>query len=81
MSGADQELQFHLATDASKISVGGILFQILGGTPGIPVTPKDKQNERIIMLLARCGVEEGGKVGGRRLMCRREGAMGRRLLK
>lgn len=50
VTGADPQLQFHLAVDASAI--GGVLFQMPGVPPGEEATPKFLINERIIMFLS-----------------------------
>ena len=35
MGGADPAVQYHLATDASKWCLGGVLFQLVDAPPGI----------------------------------------------
>ena len=52
MSGADPELQYHLACDASINALGGILFQIQDSKPGTTISPKHRKNERIIMFMS-----------------------------
>lgn len=52
MSGADPDLQFHLAVDASEEAVGGCLFQLQGQPAGTEASPKFLPNERIIMFLS-----------------------------
>ncbi len=52
MAGADPAAQYHLATDASKRGVGGVLFQLKGVSIGTEATPKLLSNERIVMFLS-----------------------------
>ena len=52
MAGADPDLQYHLAVDASENNVGGVLFQLKGTPPGTEATSKFKDNERIIMFMS-----------------------------
>jgi hypothetical protein len=52
MAGADQDLQFHLATNASDTAAGGCLFQVYGVLTGTTLTPKHRANEKIIMLMS-----------------------------
>jgi len=52
MAGADPAAQYHLATDASKRGVGGVLFQLKGVPTGTEATPKLLPNERIVMFLS-----------------------------
>ena len=52
MAGADPNLQYHLATDASMSALGGCLFQIRDAPPGTEATPTIALNERIIMFLS-----------------------------
>lgn len=51
MSGADSDLQYHLAVDASEEAVGGCLFQLHGQPVGTKASPKFQSHERIIMFL------------------------------
>ena len=37
--GVDLELQYHLATDASDLALGGCLFQLYGTQAGTEATP------------------------------------------
>jgi RNase H-like domain found in reverse transcriptase len=52
MSGADVELQYHLATDASKYGLRGVLFQLYGESVGTEAFPKHKKNERIVIFMS-----------------------------
>ena len=52
LSGVDENLQMHLATDASKYGLGGVLFQLPGEPPGTPAEEKHKRISRIIMFLS-----------------------------
>jgi RNase H-like domain found in reverse transcriptase len=52
MSRADPELQYHLATDASKYGLGGVLFQLHGELAGTEAFPKHKKSERIVMFMS-----------------------------
>lgn len=52
MSGVDEELQLHLATDASKYCLGGILFQLPGEPPGTEAIEKHKNSLKIIMFMS-----------------------------
>ena len=52
MAGADPDLQYYLAVDASENNVGGVLFQLKGTLPGTEATSKFKKNKRIIMFMS-----------------------------
>lgn len=52
MSGADDDLQFHLATDASKYCLGGVLFQLPGIAPGVEAIEKHKNIYKIVMFMS-----------------------------
>ena len=52
MSGADPDLQYYLALDASQTGVGGCLFQLQGIKLGTEATPKFLPNKRIIIFLS-----------------------------
>ena len=52
MSGADPDLQYHLATDTSDTALGGCLFQLHRQQAGTEATPKLRPTERIIMFLS-----------------------------
>lgn len=51
MEGADPTVQYHLATDASKWCLRGVLFQLIDALPGTEVTHSYKKNIRIIMFV------------------------------
>ena len=52
MSGIDEDLQLHLATDASKYCLGGVLFQLPGEPPGTEALERHKTTIRIIMFMS-----------------------------
>ena len=52
MAGPDPDVQYHLATDASEMTVGGCLFQLHGVPPGTEATHRVLPNERINMFLS-----------------------------
>lgn len=52
MGGADPEAQYHLATDASKLCLGGVLFQLRDTPIGVEATDSFKEKIRIIMFLS-----------------------------
>ena len=52
MSGVDDDLQIHLATDASNWCLGGVLFQLLNEPPGTEVQEKHKKSLKIIMFMS-----------------------------
>lgn len=52
MSGIDEELQLHLATDASKYGLGGVLFQLPGEPPGTPAEERHKGCLRVVLFLS-----------------------------
>ena len=52
MSGADPNLQYHLATDASKYGLGGVLFQHYDEPVGTEAQPRYRSKERIIMFMS-----------------------------
>ena len=45
MGGADPVVQYHLATDASKWCLGGVLFQLVDAPPGTEVWRKKGRNK------------------------------------
>ena len=52
MTGADHDLEFHLATDASNRAIGGVLFQLHDVPIGTEALDRHKSNLRIIMFLS-----------------------------
>lgn len=52
MSGVDEKLQLHLATDASKRCLGEVLFQLPGEPPGTAAEERHKHSLRIIMFMS-----------------------------
>ena len=52
MAGADPEVQYHLAVDASDEAIGGCLFQLRDVPAGTEASRKFLPNERIIMFLS-----------------------------
>ncbi|KAL9063662.1 MAG: hypothetical protein Q9161_009340 [Pseudevernia consocians] len=52
MAGADPDVPYHLAVDASDDAIGGCLFQLHGAPAGTEASPKFLLNERIIMFLS-----------------------------
>lgn len=51
MGGADPDVQYHLATDASRWCLGGVLFQLKDEPPGTEAT--DKQKEKAVLPISR----------------------------
>ena len=49
----EEALQYHLATDASKRAIGGVLFQILDVAPGTRASLKNRPKLRIIRFLSK----------------------------
>ena len=52
MGGADPAVQYHLATNASKWCLGGVLFQLVDAPPGTEAMHSYKENIRIIMFMS-----------------------------
>lgn len=52
MSGADDSLQMHLATDASKYCLGGVLFQLPGEPSGTEAQDRHKNSFKVIMFMS-----------------------------
>ena len=52
MGGADPAVQYHLATDASKWCLGGVLFQLVDAPPGTEATHSYKEHICIIMFMS-----------------------------
>lgn len=49
----DETRQYHLATDASAHSIGGVLFKLLVSPAGTNATPSTHQEQRIIMFILK----------------------------
>lgn len=52
MGEADLAIQYHVATDASKWCLGGVLFQLVDAPPGTEATHSYKENLRIIIFMS-----------------------------
>ena len=52
MYGGSDHRQYHLATDASKTGMGGVLFQLIDCEPGTRVTTLNRKNMRIVMFIS-----------------------------
>ena len=52
MSGVNKSLQMHLATDASKYGLGGVLFQLSGESLGTKTQDCHKKSLKIIMFIS-----------------------------
>ena len=50
--GGSDHRQYHLATDASKTGMGGVLFQLIDCEPGTRVTTLNRKNMRIVMFIS-----------------------------
>lgn len=50
--GSDDELQYHLASDASKTGTGGVLFQLPGVAAGVTAGSAHKDAMRIVMWMS-----------------------------
>jgi hypothetical protein len=48
----NENLQYHLATDASKTGIGSVLFQMPDITPGTRAAPRNRHKMRIIMFIS-----------------------------
>ena len=51
--GGDDRIQYHLATDASKTGMGGVLFQIIDQPAGTIAAQKNRKTQRIIMFISK----------------------------
>ena len=51
-SGGNENLQWHLSTDASKTGAGGVLFQISDSSEGTVMAKEHIQAMRIVMFLS-----------------------------
>lgn len=54
MGGVDPVVQYHLATDASKWCLRGVIFQLVNAPPGTEATHSYKEHIRIIMFMSFC---------------------------
>lgn len=52
ITGGDDQLQYHLATDASATGLGDLLFQVAGITPGTPMNKKLIDEAKIVMCMS-----------------------------
>ena len=52
MAGPDPKLQFHMAVDASKKAMGGVLFQLHGQPAGTEAGPEHRSAKRIICFFS-----------------------------
>ena len=52
MGGANPAVQYHLANDASKSCLGGVLFQLIDASHGIEATKSYKKHIQIIMFMS-----------------------------
>lgn len=50
--GGSERRQYHLATDASRTGIGGVLFQLLECDPGTRVPTTNRKNMRIVMFIS-----------------------------
>ena len=50
--GGDETIQYHLATDASKTGIGGVLFQLIDCEPGVQARAANRSSMRIIMFIS-----------------------------
>ena len=51
--GGDENVQWHMATDASKEGCGGVLFQLVGMPPGTVATSKLRSRERVVCFMSQ----------------------------
>lgn len=51
--GGSEHLQYHLATDASKTGLGGVLFQLIDCEPGTVATVSNRSSMRVIMFISK----------------------------
>ena len=52
IGGTDPAVQYHLATDASKWCLGGVLFPLVDALPGTEATHSYKEHIRIIIFIS-----------------------------
>ena len=50
--GGNDHRQYHLATDASKTGMGGVLFQLIDCEPGTRINAANRKHMRIIMFIS-----------------------------
>ena len=50
--GGDERKQYHLATDASRTGIGGVLFQLIDCEPGTRISTNNRKNMRIVMFIS-----------------------------
>ncbi|MCJ1422180.1 hypothetical protein MMC29_000059 [Sticta canariensis] len=51
MGGADPDVQYDLITDASKLYLGGVSFQLKDAPTGTEATDNYKENLQVIMFM------------------------------
>jgi len=50
--GGSELRQYHLATDASRTGIGGVLFQLLDCDPGTRITTANRKSMKIVMFIS-----------------------------
>ena len=50
--GGEEHMQYHLATDASKTGIGGVLYQLINTEPGTIAKPSNRKQMHIIMFMS-----------------------------
>ena len=50
--GGEEDMQYHLATDASKTGIGGVLYQLINTEQGTIAKPSNRKQMRIIMFMS-----------------------------
>ena len=50
--GGEEHMQYHLATDASKTGIGGVMYQLINTEPGTIAKPSNRKQMRIIMCMS-----------------------------
>ena len=53
VSGGSEHLQYHLATDASKTGIGGVLFHLVDCEPGTVANAANRLSMRVVMFIAK----------------------------
>ena len=51
--GGSEHLQYHLATDASKTGLGGVLFQLVDCEPGTVANAANRSSMRVVMFISK----------------------------